>query len=347
LKAIAVLLGLVLLARAAPAQGEGEPEDYRIVREAREACRAAPTEERLDAFAKAVAGYLEANPKGERRPVVQLWWGDALAERDPRGAYRAYVAAATPEARERAGAIAFRFEAPPAMRVDRWVGTPVDPREVTGEVTVLAFFSMTHPQTKKLLPTLDELHAALGPKGLRMVGVAAVVDDHKNQLPEALEERLRKCPRPFPVAVDFPMPGAPSETLRAYRGRFLPWMVAFDRYGRIAWLDGIHPQANSFANAEKRLRELLAAPTLEELAAGVRGGDAAALEALAAIRTKEAAAALLASLDGSPLAERGLAAVRGLLPEGFPSALAEARARFDRERDTLRYDFATDRLVSR
>jgi hypothetical protein len=279
--------------------------------------------------------------------VVQLWWGDAISAKEPREAYRAYLAAGTPEARERAGDIAFRFEAPPAMRVDRWVGTPVDPREVTGEVTVLAFFSMTHPQTNQLLPILDDLHAALGPQGLRMVGVAAVVDNHRKQLPDLLEERLKKCARPFPVAIDFPIPGAPSETLRHYRGRFLPWMVAFDRYGRVAWMDGIHPQKNSFANAETRIRELLAAPPLAELAEGVRKGDAAALDALTAIRTKEAAAALLAGLEASPLADRGLEALRGLLPEGFPATLPEVRTRFERDRDRLRYDFATDRLVTR
>ena len=347
LKAIGVVLGLLSLAPALLAQGGAETAAYRKVQEAREAARRFGTPSALKTFERTAERFLEDHPESERTAIVNLWTGDLLKEADPRQAHAAYLRCGTAEARERAFDIAFRFEAPPELRIDRWIGEPMDPRKASGKVTVLAFFSPTHPHTKRLLPRLTLLHRAFENRDVRIAGIAAVVDDHNNQRPARIEEHLCKRTIPFPVGIDRQRPGGASETLRAYRGRLLPWAVLLDRYGRVAWVGPIHAQGNSFAMTEKRIEELLAAPTLAALGAGVRRGDAEALRRLASIRTKATVPALLEAVPASPLEREGIEALRRLCPESFPlDDLAEARERWHEAEAGLRYDFAKDRLVA-
>lgn len=330
---------IALLAAALCADPE-EERDFRRVAEARDAARAAQG----DAFLLRAREYLDRHPSGSSASVVRLWLGDYLRDTDPRAAADAYRASREASAPERLAAIRFRHEAPPPLEAERWVGAP--PESAEG-VRLLAFFSLTHPQTGRVLARLTELHQSWAARGLQVVGVAAVVDDHENQRPEALAERLAKQALPFPVAIDRQARTGPSRSLALYRGNRLPWAVVIDRYGRIAWIDAFAAQGNASAQIDCRVRALVEQPGYAALARRLREGDEEALRTLRALRTLEAADALFEGCEG-PRREDAAEALRALLPEGFlGDDVAQAAARWRAERDRWRYSFDADRLVRR
>ncbi len=335
------LLLLILLQAPLVAQSPAEEEAYVKVREARDAARQLASPASLARFEQEADRFLGAFPGAANCGVVELWRGDLLREERPREALLAYGRSGTPEGRQRAADLAFRHEAPPPLLVDSWIGEAVDLGKPTDDVTLLVFFSVTHPQTARLLPHLVHLQGRWQGRGLRMAGVAAVVDDAKNQSPALIRERLQQRPRPFPVAIDRQRGGLPSDSLRLYRGGLVPWAVVIDRYGRIVWLDGLELQPNALARFERRIDEALAEPTLEQLREQALSGGPGALERLARIRTVGAARALaaVAAAEGCARREDAAQAVRALLPDG--SDLASVRW------EGLRYDFAADRVVRR
>jgi hypothetical protein len=343
------MLPLLLLAAASAGRPDEEEEAYRRVAAERDRARAAPSDESLAAFEREAERFLAAHGGGRRADTVWLWRGDFARERDPRAALAAYARSRDPAARERARALAFRHEEPPPLAVEAWSGEPVDVTRPDGKVTLVVFFSVSHPQTAKLLPYLRRLHEAHGGAGLRVVGVLAVVDDHERQRPPALLAWAKEQSAPFALALDRQQPGRRSLTLETYLGNQLPWAVLLDRYGRIAAVRPFAAQGNPAAHAEEELRALLAEPGYDELLGKTLQGGVGGEEALArlgAIRNRATAAALFAVARDGPLRAQAVALLRGLLPEGFLGDDVEAAwRRFQAEASRLRYDFASDRLA--
>lgn len=334
------LLAVIALSIAAVAGPEREEAAaFRRVSDARDALRAGLGGD----FEREARDYLALHAEGASASVVWLWLGDFLRESDPRAAADAYGRSREAPARERAEAIRFRHEAPPALDVERWIGAPP---EEPGSVRLLVFFSLTHPQTARVLARLSELQERHGEQGLRVVGIASVIDDRENQKPEMLDAKLRERTLPFPIAVDRQREGGRSASLALYRGNRLPWAALLDRYDRIRWLECLPAQGNAAWELEGCIAEALREPTLELLATRAREGDARSLEALAAIRTRACADALFGCAEG-PQREGAMKALRTLLPEGFLGEDVEAAAaRWKAEGARYRFSFDADRLVA-
>ncbi len=343
---------LLLLAFAAPARAGEEDEAYRKVSAARDQARRFPGADALQAFEKEATRFLERFPSGRWAGVVWLWRGDALKERDARAALAAYGSSRDAAAAQRVRAVLIQFEPPPSLEVESWWGEAVDPTRPTGEVTLLVFFSISHPQSSKVLGHLTALREKYAARGLRIVGVAAVVDDHANQKPAAVRTWLEERKPPFPVAIDRQRPGAASVSLDLYQGNQVPWAAFLDRYGRVASLQAFTLQGNPAAQAERELSTLLEQPTHDELVQRVREGGAgaeASLEILASIRTRSTADALFA-LAQAPMpaatCKRAREQLEGILPVGYlGSDLSAAARRWQAEGGRCRYAFLPDRFV--
>ncbi|MHC4932674.1 MAG: redoxin domain-containing protein [Planctomycetota bacterium] len=299
-------------------------------------------------FERAARAFLEAYPESRRCSTIHLWLGDLLGEVRPWEAHREYMLARDVRGRRRATRLSFRNEVPPSLDVRHWIGRPVEPDRITGEVQMLVFFTLSHPQTRKVLPHLEELQARHGTQGLRVAGIAVTTAD----VVDDIGSRLRKLRLPFSVAIDRPRAGGGrSSSLTRYHGGHLPWTVVIDRHGRIAWMGGLKSTSNALARLRMKLIRLLAAPGYPELARRLRSGDAAALESLAAIRTKETANVLAEALRaGVPAAlrERVLEILADLLPEEYLDGETDAALRrWERERAGHRFSFAANRLVRR
>jgi hypothetical protein len=345
--AIRVTICLLLLPLLCFAQAARDEEAaYRKVGRAREDARRIRSARTLARFEAQARHFLDAFPESSRQGTVHLWLGREFEKSRPREAYREYLRSRDVRGRRLATDLAFRHEAPPPLEVSRWIGDPVAPDVPTGEVKVLVFFSLAHPETRKALPRLERIHREFGPHGLRLAGIATALGDS----PVGLADRLEGLQLPFPVAVDRPRPGERSVSLTRYRGGHLPRVAIIDRHGRITRLERLSLQANSLALLEKELAVLLEEPGYQALANQVRTGSRAALERLGTIRTKKSASVLAALARAevpAGIRERSLALLRGLLPEGYldPDPVSALR-RWDREKGSFRYSFAADRIVS-
>jgi len=283
------LLLLCLAAAAVAAQESSEPAAYSKVCRAREAALRLQTEADRRRFEEEARSYLAANPEGERAARVRRWLDQSAPGK------------------------------PPALEVEGWVKGPAG--EAAGQVRLLVFFSVTHPQTAWLLPRVVRLRERLAPKGVAVTGIAAVVDDYANQTPALLEERLRKLDLPFPVAIDRQRKGAPSATFQASGGLSLPWVLVVDRSGRVVW----RGEGGDLACVERAARDALARPDLAALVAAARRGDAPVAD-IAALRTRPAADALF-ELLGDPVAGKEAAAILDREgPPGFDLADPTAAA---------------------
>lgn len=240
--------------------------------------------------------------------------------------------------------LTFRHEAPPALEVERWIGTSLDPARVTGSVKVLVFFSDTHPQTRKILPRIAALRTR---RGFELAGVAAVIDDHENQRPAVLAKRLGNRKLPFPVAIDKQRAQGPSVSLQRYHCDSVPWIVVIDRYARIAWAGGL--SARSLGRIEGKLDELFAQPTYGQLHERVLAGNLSALKTLAGIRTVTTASYLVNVVNRPRrvrLHEATLAVLQELMPTGYLDGnLADALERWRRKKRGVRFSFPANRLV--
>ncbi|MHC4958090.1 MAG: peroxiredoxin family protein [Planctomycetota bacterium] len=317
---------------------------------AREAARLDPRPGTVDAFVKLARGYVATYPHGQRTSDIHLWLGDFLRFGNPREAYRAYRRSLHREARERADQIAFRAEAPPKLEVDRWVGKPMEADGCPDKVKTLVFFSERHPQSRRFLPWAIRMHERHNRRGLRLIGVAAVVDAHGRQRPDQLEKRIKAMGLPFPVAIDKQQWGQHSLSLRRYRGRYVPWAVCIDRYGRIRWAGGFSLQPNAMTHMEQRITQLLDEPTYEQIENDVRAGKRPALDRLARIRTRDTTVCLARVLDttriDTDMREAARRVLGELMPRGHPRDDASLKA-WANEHKKFRYSFADDRLVPR
>lgn len=342
-----VLIVLILVQSAAVAQQEGAA--YTKVRQARDMAKRFRDDGSLKHFEDLAYQFVARFPRGERASDVYLWIGDLLKDVRPREAHEAYLKSRHSVARERAADIAFRFEAPPELAVERWVGKAHKKGGCPDSVHLLFFVSMTHPQTRKVMPYVLQMYRDFHPRGLMMTGVAAVVDDHRSQTPDALAARIQSMRLPFPMAIDKQRPGKKSISLVRYRGRAVPWTVVIDRYGRIAWFNQLNPAPNSIANLRRRVDELLHQPTFLQLEELVKEGNAGALRILSRIRTKDTTVCLTRMLKSDlPDATRSatLAVLRDLLPQGYLRDDPDHALRtWASARQRYRYSFADDRLV--
>ena len=340
-----LLISILLFAGSAVAQAPVRPGDeaeaYTKVRKARDVARRLGNPTAVQQFVTQAETFLKAYPKSARNDVILLWLGDLLRESDPRRALGYYRTSRRPEASRRAEDLAFRFGPAPLLDVEGWVGTATDPTEPRNKVTLLFFFSPTHPQTRRVLARVDELRKRYEARGFRPIGVAAVVDDHRNQTPAKIRTWLQQRGYAFPVAIDKQTPGGASRSLARYRGNLVPWGAFLDRYGRINWVGSLQLEGNALRQCEAKIRALLDEPDYETLAKGARRGGVRAITQLGALKTPRAVTELFnARTDAT--AEKIDPVLTKLLPEGFG---VEDRDRWRKEWKRYRYSFERDRMT--
>ncbi|MHC4954049.1 MAG: TlpA family protein disulfide reductase [Planctomycetota bacterium] len=346
----------MLFTATAGAQAPGETAAYNNVRQARDLVRSTGSATLRRGFTRQAEEFVKRYPESTHNPTVYLWLGDLLRDSEPRRAFAFYRLSGLRPARQRADNLAFRFEPPPRLQVERWVGKAVDPTRPADRVTFVAFFQQNHPQTRPLLGRVEHLAALFGQDGdagkgernrLRVVGVAALVDDHMKQKPGSIEAWLKRRQLPFPVAIDRQRPNGGSVSLSLYRGKIVPWGVFLDRYGRIVWVGSLSLEKNALQRCETKLRALLSDPSYQELRDSARTGNEAAVRKLGAIKTRESVTSLFAIRAAKPperirpLIDKTL---RAILPEGFGP---EDEERWSKVRNNYRYSFEDDKLVRR
>jgi hypothetical protein len=347
------LVALCLVAVSAPVWAQADEAAYRKVSRARDEARKFRSENLIEAFDKASTRFLDRYERSGRSSTVWLWRGDLLKETRPRLALEAYRRSSEPDAARRAEALAFLHARPPPLEVDRWVGDAVDISESRGQVTLVVFFSYAHPQTRGVLGWMDTKHRRWAQRGLRVVGVASVVDDPARQRPDVLAEAVAKYVLPFPVAIDRQRPRPPlSASLSLFQGRRVPWAVIIDRCGRIRALRDLRLKGNAEVEISQLLQRLLGQPSLANLEQQLlSGGDPAkrALAKLKTIRNRATADVLFrahASLKSEDLKKETRETLEGLLPEGFLKVdFKDAQKRWDEVREKMRYSLADDRLA--
>jgi len=347
LRSRALPILILLLAGTAGAQApRAEGEAYSKVREARELARRLGTPATVRSFEEVAQAFLDAHPQSRQAGLVRLWLGDLLKDEAPRKALAFYRASDWPDADRRARDLAFLFEPPPPLELESWIGEAA-PVPAPDEVTFLFFFSISHPQSRGVDREVRRIAKRLGPRGLRPVGIASVVDDHRNQTPERIAAWVEREGVPYPVAVDRQRRNTASASLRLYRGNRLPWGVFVDRYGRLAWIGPVSTEGNALEQCEAKLRALLADPTYDQLRARAGTGDTHAIAKLASIKTVRSATALFAAraaLKDDEATKHVDDALRAMLPEGVGPADADV---WKRDHDRYRYSFEADRLVLR
>ncbi len=350
----APLVALCLVAVSAPVYAQGEEAAYFRVRRARDEARKFRTEKLLETFDKESTRFLDRYERSRRSSNVWLWRGDLFKETRPRLALEAYRRSSEPEAGQRAKALAFLHARPPPLEIDRWVGDAVDISESRGQVTLVVFFSYVHPQTRPVLGWMDTKHRESARDGLRVVGVASVVDDPARQKPDVLADAVAKHVLPFPIAIDRQRPRPLSVSLSLYQGRRVPWAVIIDRCGRIRAIRDLRLKGNAEVEISQLLQRLLGQPSLAKLEQQLlSGGDPAkkALAKLKTIRNRATADVLFrahASLKSGDLKKETRKTLEGLLPEGFLKASFEgSRKRWDEVREKMGYSLADDRLALR
>ena len=346
-RALAIFVSLILMGLNAEAQAPAEAAAYTKVSEARTLVMRIGNRSAIRAFRRKAEEFVDAYPRSSRCPTVYLWLGDLLKDADPRAALRFYRRSTVPDASKRASDLAFRFDPPPALQIDRWIGTAMDPAQPDGRVTLLFFFSTSHPSANPLTRRIEVLRNRLGPQGLRVIGVAAVLDDHQAQRPERVAEMVRERKLPFPVGVDRQREKDRSVSLALYRGVSVPWGAFLDRYGRIVWIGPLPVEKNVFQRCEAKLQALLTDLPYDKLYERARTGDEAALRKLASIKTATCATTLFRLRAAAPpgrLKPMIDEALKAILPRGFGPQSADL---WKESKERYRYSFEEDRLVRR
>jgi len=329
LRTHAILLPLMLLATTAAAQAPAEAAAYKKVGEMRSLAMRLGTPLAIRAF----------------HPTVYLWLGDLLKDTEPRKALEFYRRSTVPDAGRRAADLAFRYDPPPPLQIDRWVGTAADPTRPDGRVTLLFFYSAIYPSANPLTRRVEALLTRLGPRGLRTIGVASVLDDHRQQTPDRLVTLVRKRRLPFPVGIDRQRDKDRSVSLALYRGKSVPWGVFLDRYGRIVWLGPLPVEINVFQRCEAKLQALLSDPSYDTLFERIQSGNDAAVRKLGSIKTVQSVSVLFRLRAAAPpkrLRPMIDAALRAVLPRGMGPG---DRRLWEDTKENYRYSFEADRLI--
>ncbi len=345
LRPILLFIPLLLLAGNVVAQAPTEAEAYTKVRAARDLARRLDTQKTVTTFVVLAEKFLRDHPLSAQKDIVRLWLGDLLRDREPKRAFAFYRASTRPEAATRAADLAFRFEPVPRLVVDGWVGEPTDPTNASDSVTMLFFFSTPHPQTRRVLQRIKKLGERYEGKGLRLIGVAAVVDDHRNQTPAKRREWLTQRNYKFPVAIDRQRTDRASTSLALYRGRIVPWVAFLDRYGRIAWIGALELEGNALRRCEARISGLLREPGYATLESNARAGTGAGIAGVISLRTPQSVSILFrlrAAAKNDKAKTRLDVALRKLLPKGFSP---DDGKRWSKEHSRFRYSFEQDRMV--
>ena len=346
LRRCAYFIPILLLAGTAGAQSpEAEREAYTKVTAAREYARRLGTRRAIDTFVTQAERFLKRFPASGRNSVIRLWLGDLLKDQDPRRALAYYRASEWPDAARRAENLEILFEPPPPLQTERWIGKPTEPTRPNGEVTFVFFFSISHPQTRRLHGRIEQILARLGSRGLRAVGVAAVIDDHRKQTPDRIEAWVKQRRPSFPVAVDRQRRDRASVSLGLYRGNRLPWGALLDRYGRVVWVGALELEGNALQQREAKLQALLRDPSYAVLERRAIGGDEAAIKRLASIKTPRSVSALFKVRAAKPpekLAKLADDSLEAMLPRGF--GIGDAK-RWAEVGNGYRYSFEDDRLI--
>ncbi|MCZ6907823.1 MAG: hypothetical protein O7G28_11105, partial [Deltaproteobacteria bacterium] len=172
---------------------------------------------------------------------------------------------------------------PPALRASGWVGDAEEPGTASRDVTLVAFFSVAHPQTRDVLELLIPWGKT---PGMRVIGVASVVDNPNSQTPDRLRRIIAGYRLPFPVALDEQRTGGKhSVSLGLYLGKRVPWMALLDRYGRIRAVQGIPLKGNALSQTQHMFRQLVAEPDYEDLKQTLLEGGKSGADALATLAT--------------------------------------------------------------
>lgn len=129
----------------------------------------------------------------------------------------------------------------PSLRVDEWVGDPVDLAALKGKVVVLVFWSIKSETWKLLDPDFQGLAKDMEGK-IQVVGVHVANDRFEEQTPDAVKAVLKEKPFCGPVGL---ASGLPLRDPREGRGnplvqtdyRFdqLPAIVVVDAEGKVAF----------------------------------------------------------------------------------------------------------------
>ncbi|MEE8106468.1 MAG: hypothetical protein V3T86_13105 [Planctomycetota bacterium] len=325
----------------AMAQDNSEAALFSRVRSRREEARKNPSTGAIARFDRRSRSYLRSFPNGARSSIVLLWRGDILREVKPREAWKAYRRSSEAAARGRAARIEFLHAPPVPIRTEGWVGDEVDLAKPYNGVTLVAFFSFAHPLTRDVLNQLVGWHLKHFKRGLRIVGVAAVVDRHKQQTPARLRSQIMEYLLPFPVAIDKQVPGGKSLSLKTYLGNKVPWCVLIDRYGRLRAAEELPLSGNALAASERTIVKMLDAPTCDVLQHRLERGEMDALATLSSVRNQRAVDVLFdvwnKTKDDSTK-DRVQETLEEMLPEGFDiRTWPNARGR-------LRYSLETDKL---
>lgn len=128
----------------------------------------------------------------------------------------------------------------PPLRVDEWVGEPVDLAAMKGKVVVLVFWSIKSETWKLLEPDYQALAKELAGK-ITTVGIHVANDRFEEQTSEAVKAALAEHPWGGSVAI---ANGAPMKDARGsgeplaqvdYRFQQLPAIVVIDAEGKVAF----------------------------------------------------------------------------------------------------------------
>lgn len=129
----------------------------------------------------------------------------------------------------------------PPLRVDEWVGDPVDLAALKGKVVVLVFWSIKSETWKLLDPDFQGLAKDMEGK-IQVVGVHVANDRFEEQTPDAVKAVLKEKPFGGPVGL---ASGLPLQDMSEGRGnplvqtdyRFdqLPAIVVVDAEGKVAF----------------------------------------------------------------------------------------------------------------
>jgi thiol-disulfide isomerase/thioredoxin len=140
-------------------------------------------------------------------------------------------------------------QAAPPFTLARADGTPghVALAELRGQVVVLDFWATWCPPCLAMLPTMHELHAEWGQRGVTFVGV----NSDGGIEPDALRAFLLQHDVPYPVVLD------EGEVNRLYKVRALPELVVVGKDGTIRKTFLGFTRKGAIASA---LEEALAAP---------------------------------------------------------------------------------------
>jgi peroxiredoxin len=123
----------------------------------------------------------------------------------------------------------------PEWSVSRWFNTPEPTAlsDLRGSVVVICAFQMLCEGCRTLaLPQAQRVHREMRDRGVRVIGLHMVFENHARMGDEALEAFLREEGFTFPVGVDQEGAGWWPVTLERWGVQGTPTLVLVDKQGR-------------------------------------------------------------------------------------------------------------------